>query len=378
MNTPNTQGGAIAPASGADDLARNAATRRRQQIAMWGLGGVLVMAGMWWILASPAPQTGSADKKDDPKAIKISTDDMVNRSMADKEWMALSENQLSTQGNQIKTLQGDSVRLDQLQKQIEDLQGQNQSLKTDGSKVLSAYQTENDQLRSQISALSTQMQRATAGPSALYGTGAPPTYQRASSIPSGSPLTPPSGDQVRGAIDPASAPRSSEVKLLSFGGEAGGTGTRMVPGKTTQFTDSENYLPPNSIATAKVVVGVDATNTKSQTDPLPVVLRITGPARSVYVQGKLLKTNIVGCMVNGAALADLSSEKVYVKLQRMTCPQPGGKVAVSEVKASSPLAARPACAAAWSTGRAIWWARLSSRACWAVSGGASRPTPRPI
>jgi hypothetical protein len=61
---------------------------------MWGLGGVLVMAGMWWILASPTPQTGSADKKDDPKAIKISTDDMVNRSMADKEWMALSENQL--------------------------------------------------------------------------------------------------------------------------------------------------------------------------------------------------------------------------------------------------------------------------------------------
>jgi conjugal transfer pilus assembly protein TraB len=53
--------------------------------------------------------------------------------------------------------------------------------------------------------------------------------------------------------------------------------------------------------------------TPRQTDPLPVVLRITGPARSVYVAGKLLKTNIVGCMVNGAALADLSSEKVYVK-----------------------------------------------------------------
>ena len=333
MNAPATQGSTTASPTGLDDLARNAATRRRQQIAMWGLGGVLVMAGMWWILASPAPQTGSADKKDDPKAIKISTDDMVNRSMADKEWMALSENQLTTQGNQIKTLQGDSVRLDQLQKQIEDLQGQNQALKTDGSKVLSAYQTENDQLRSQISALSTQMQRATAGPSALYGTGAPPTYQRSSSIPSGSPLTPPSGDPARSAIDPASAPRSSEVKLLSFGTDAGGTGTRMVPGKATQFTDSENYLPPNSIATAKVVVGVDATtNTKSQTDPLPVVLRITGPARSVYVAGKLLKTNIVGCMVNGAALADLSSEKVYVKLQRMTCPQPDGKVAVSEVK----------------------------------------------
>ena len=332
MNELASQVSPATPPSG-DDLARNVATRRRQQIAMWGMGGVLVLAGMWWILASPTPQSANTDKKDDPKAIKISTDDMVNRSMADKEWMALSENQLTTQGSQIKSLQGDSVRLDQLQKQIGDLQGQNQSLKTDGSKVLSAYQTENDQLRSQISALSTQMQRATAGPSALYGAGAPQTYQRASTIPSGSPLTPGAGDPGRAAIDPASAPRANEVKLLSFGGDAGGTGTRMVPGKTTQFTDSENYLPPNSIATAKVVVGVDATtNAKSQTDPLPVVLRITGPARSVYVQGKLLKTNITGCMVNGAALADLSSEKVYVKLQRMTCPQPGGKVAVSEVK----------------------------------------------
>ena len=332
MIQPASQVSPATPPSG-DDLARNVATRRRQQIAMWGMGGVLVLAGMWWILASPTPQSANTDKKDDPKAIKISTDDMVNRSMADKEWMALSENQLTTQGSQIKSLQGDSVRLDQLQKQIGDLQGQNQSLKTDGSKVLSAYQTENDQLRSQISALSTQMQRATAGPSALYGAGAPQTYQRASTIPSGSPLTPGAGDPGRAAIDPASAPRANEVKLLSFGGDAGGTGTRMVPGKTTQFTDSENYLPPNSIATAKVVVGVDATtNAKSQTDPLPVVLRITGPARSVYVQGKLLKTNITGCMVNGAALADLSSEKVYVKLQRMTCPQPGGKVAVSEVK----------------------------------------------
>ena len=70
----------------------------------------------------------------------------------------------------------------------------------------------------------------------------------------------------------------------------------------------------------------------SQSDPLPVVLRITGPARSVVKNGKLLTTNITGCIVNGAARGDLSSEKVYVKLARMTCDQPGGRVAVSEVK----------------------------------------------
>ena len=46
----------------------------------------------------------------------------------------------------------------------------------------------------------------------------------------------------------------------------------------------------------------------------------------------MLTTRIEGCVVNGAARGDLSSEKVYVKLARMTCDQPGGRVAVSEVK----------------------------------------------
>ena len=317
-----------APSVG-DDLDRNAVTRKRQRIAMYALGGTLVLAGIWWITGTPSSEPTQTAQADQTKSVKISTDDMVNRSMADKEWMALSENQISTQGSEIKSLQSDSTRIDQLQKQIQDLQGQNQSLKTDGTKVLSAYQTENDQLRSQISALSTQMQRATAGPTSLYGAGAPGTDQRAGTAPQG-PAGPPAGAEPLASSPPM---RPNEVRLIAFSGDASGTATRMVPAKTTQFTDSENYLPPNSIATAKVVVGVDATaNTKSQTDPLPVVLRITGQARSVYAQGKLLKTNIVGCMVNGAAMADLSSEKVYVKLQRMTCPQPGGRVAVSEVK----------------------------------------------
>src|SRR3546814_8813495 len=48
--------------------------------------------------------------------------------------------------------------------------------------------------------------------------------------------------------------------------------------------------------------------------------------------GKVLTTDLTGCLVNGAARGDLSSEKVYVKLARMTCAQPGGRYAVSEVK----------------------------------------------
>ncbi|MEE4540233.1 MAG: TraB/VirB10 family protein, partial [Erythrobacter sp.] len=127
--------------------------------------------------------------------------------------------------------------------------------------------------------------------------------------------------------------RSNDVQMVSFAAE-GGTASRIDPSNSPAvYTDSPNYLPPNSIAKATVVVGVDATtNTRSQSDPLPVLLRVTGPARSVYGEGKLLATRVQGCMVNGAAYGDLSSEKVYVKLQRMTCAQPGGRFAVSEVK----------------------------------------------
>ena len=129
------------------------------------------------------------------------------------------------------------------------------------------------------------------------------------------------------------ARRSNDVKMVSFT-STGGTASRIDPSSAPAvYTDSPNYLPPNSLARATVVVGVDATtNTRSQSDPLPVLLRITGPARSVYGDGKLLATRVQGCMVNGAAYGDLSSEKVYVKLQRMTCAQPGGRFAVSEVK----------------------------------------------
>ena len=123
--------------------------------------------------------------------------------------------------------------------------------------------------------------------------------------------------------------------MLTFG-ERTPTGARPTAAErppALMLEASRDYLPPNSYAPARVIVGVDAsTGVASQTDPLPVVLRITGPARSVMRGNELLSTDITGCLVNGAARGDLSAEKVYVQLVRMTCAQPGGRYAVSEVK----------------------------------------------
>ena len=86
------------------------------------------------------------------------------------------------------------------------------------------------------------------------------------------------------------------------------------------------WLPAGAHAEAVVLAGVDASaGISSQGDPRPVLLRITGPAWTAAEDGTALRVDIDGCTVTGAAHGDLSSEKVYARLQTMTCagPRPG-------------------------------------------------------
>ncbi|TGX49146.1 conjugal transfer protein TraB [Sphingomonas gei] len=297
----------------ANDLTTNENVRKKQRLLLAGVAGAGLIASSFWIFGDDGGKATSTDG--DAAKVEVSTKDMVNKNLNQQEWMALSENQMQSVENQLKSVNGQQQRVDQLAQQLELLKGQNQAMRADGQRVLSAYEAENDQLRRQIAAKSTPPPPP--GPSAMYGPNGVQNYQRPDAGSPGRPM-------------PASS--GAEVKMVSFQTSDGGTATRVAKGTTT-YSDSINYLPPNSFASAKVIVGVDASaGVNSQTDPLPVVLRVTGPARSVYQNGKLLTTKIEGCLINGAARGDLSSEKVYVKLQKMTCPQPGGRYAVSEVK----------------------------------------------
>jgi conjugal transfer pilus assembly protein TraB len=304
----------------------NARVAKRQKLVLLSGAGVATLLGLWFVVGGDSP--GTSSNADAPKVIE--TDGLVNRDLSQKEFVAIYGNRLDAQARQLKALEEAKANPVELQQQIDALRQQNQAMQSNGTSTIDAMSAENAALRQQL---------ASAGPS---------------NVPSGSPLTPPaygpgggyeaqrpgdpsgaapSGDPEAGAARP-----SSEVKLLSFtgGGEAGDkTPPRFARPETTPVVveDSPDYLPPNSYAPARVIVGVDASaGVASQTDPLPVVLRITGPARSVIANGKLLTTRIQGCVVNGAARGDLSAEKVYVKLAKMTCDQPGGRVAVSEVK----------------------------------------------
>ncbi|WP_103727280.1 TrbI/VirB10 family protein [Novosphingobium sp. HII-3] len=293
-------------------IAENASTEKRQKLMLYGGGGLIGLAAMWYVLGSDGKDETLAAKEGEDK-VEVSTDAIMNRQLADREWMTMYDNQQLAQTNQLKGVQNAVSKVDQVQSELQALRQENEQMKADATRVLDAYERENRELKQQMSR----------GGGAAADVSAPGAAAAARAM-------------GMGGVAPMA--RSNEVKLVSFsGGPAGPTGDgKRIDSQGKQaavYTDSPNYLPPNSMAQAKVVVGVDAaTNVRSQGDPLPVLLRITGPARSVFSDGKLLRTRVQGCMVNGAAYGDLSSEKVYVKLQRMTCPQPGGRYAVSEVK----------------------------------------------
>ena len=89
------------------------------------------------------------------------------------------------------------------------------------------------------------------------------------------------------------------------------------------------WLPAGSHAEAVVIAGVDASaGIVSQSDPRPVLLRITSPAWTAAEAGRALEVDLEGCTVTGAAHGDLSSEKVYVRLRTLTCAgkEPGAVV----------------------------------------------------
>lgn len=97
--------------------------------------------------------------------------------------------------------------------------------------------------------------------------------------------------------------------------------------------DTENYVPPNAYVKARLVVSVDAPiGESSAADPKAAQFIITGPAKHVQHNNRIEQTELEGCLVNGSAQGNLSSESVSIQLHAMTCPMGDGRVSVSKVE----------------------------------------------
>jgi conjugal transfer pilus assembly protein TraB len=80
----------------------------------------------------------------------------------------------------------------------------------------------------------------------------------------------------------------------------------------------DNFIPAGAFAGAVMVGGVDAsTSISASSDPRPVLLRITH-------EGTLprhFKSDLCGCHVLAACYGDISSERVFMRLEKLTCTE---------------------------------------------------------
>lgn len=287
---------------------------QRQKALLAGVGAIALIGGAAFLFSGDDDRHAGASGD----TVSIDTGGLVNRNLSEREFVATYGNRADAQDREIKALKEGQVSRPELEQQLAALKAENSQMRTDGQTAIDAISAENAALKAQLDQAA-RASAATAAPPPAYGPGVAPGAARVTGRAAAS----------------GTMPEEGKVSLMSF--ETGAASPKKPAGDNAApqllLQDSRDYLPPNSYAPARVIVGVDAsTGVASQTDPLPVVLRITGPARSVMRGGKVLTTDLTGCLVNGAARGDLSSEKVYVKLARMTCAQPGGRYAVSEVK----------------------------------------------
>lgn len=92
--------------------------------------------------------------------------------------------------------------------------------------------------------------------------------------------------------------------------------------KKTKIKKFGEYIPGNSYAKGKLILGVDAgVGMNAEANPRRALLRITG---EVVSAGNLRSDKLIGCTAQCRAVGDISSEKVYCQLVSMTCEKKAG------------------------------------------------------
>ena len=242
----------------------NARTARRQRLAIGGIGAVLLAGAAWYMFGT----NPTGNKSDESKT--IDTAGIVNRDLSQREFVAVYGNRLDAVARQQKELKDASIPRTELEQQMAALKAENQAMRTDGQAAIDAITAENTQLKSQLAANAQSAPAPQPTPTAFATHGS--SYRRGVAPANSSN----SGSLGGNPVD-ASTPGPAEVKLMSFSGDKGAAGVKVARPDAPPLVveDSPEYLPPNSYAPARVIVGVDASaGVASQTDPLPVMLRI--------------------------------------------------------------------------------------------------------
>jgi len=101
------------------------------------------------------------------------------------------------------------------------------------------------------------------------------------------------------------------------------------PNKKSLKKTVENTIPAGAYAKAVFLGGVDAsTSVSSSSDPRPVLLRLVDHGNLP----RRFKSDLKACHLLASSYGDLSSERVYMRLEKLTCTEPlTGEIIETEV-----------------------------------------------
>jgi len=151
---------------------------------------------------------------------------------------------------------------------------------------------------------------------------APPTPSKTAPVAPGTPAAPEGGaqSQAPGPPHPVGKPSPEGARAGLPGADAGKlrvitprslTGQRNVGVQTERV----GWLPSGAIIPAKLLTGVDASTMAGQQMPYPVLIRLTDSA----ILPNDLRMNLESCVVTGAAVGDLASERVSIRTEGLSC-----------------------------------------------------------
>lgn len=140
-------------------------------------------------------------------------------------------------------------------------------------------------------------------------------------------LVPPPTTAMGRSTGAANAPLPPAILSVRIG-EADATKTAANKPSATTLT-VHNTLPTGSFARAVLLSGVDApTGGLARTNPHPVLLRVMDLARLP----NRYRGRIQECFVTAAAYGDLSAERAYMRLEKLSCVLKTGEVLDLSVK----------------------------------------------
>lgn len=88
-------------------------------------------------------------------------------------------------------------------------------------------------------------------------------------------------------------------------------------------------LPVGSFATVGLLSGMDApTGARAESNPVPIVLRVLDDGQLP----NFFKSDVSDCQITGAGYGDISSERVYIRTEKMSCVLQNGDIAAKTLK----------------------------------------------